>query len=62
MSDLRQKAHRGSDSHCRPSVIRQQPDAVRPDPALDPFRQREDFQKLLQEVEQKSAAKPEKKP
>jgi hypothetical protein len=32
--------------------------AVRTDSALDPFRQREDFQKLLQEVEQKSAAKP----
>ncbi len=34
----------------------------RTDSALDPLRQREDFQKLLQELEQKSAAKPEKKP
>ena len=32
--------------------------AVRTDSALDPLRQREDFQKLLQELEQKSAARP----
>ena len=38
------------------------PVAFRTDSALDPLRQREDFQKLLQELEQKSAAKPEKKP
>ena len=38
------------------------PVASRTDSALDPLRQREDFQKLLQELEQKSAAKPEKKP
>ena len=36
--------------------------AVRTDSALDPLRQREDFKKLLTELEQKSAAKPEKKP
>ena len=30
--------------------------------ALDPLREREDFKKLLTELEQKSAAKPEKKP
>ena len=34
------------------------PVAVRTDSALDPFHQREDFQKLVQEVEQNSAAKP----
>ena len=36
--------------------------AFRTDSALDPLRQREDFKKLLAELEQKSAAKPEKKP
>ncbi len=30
--------------------------------ALDPLREREDFKNLLAELEQKSAAKPEKKP
>ena len=30
--------------------------------ALDPLREREDFKKLLAELEQKSATKPEKKP
>jgi serine/threonine protein kinase/tetratricopeptide (TPR) repeat protein len=32
--------------------------AVRTDSALEPLRQREDFKKLLQEMEQKSAARP----
>ncbi len=32
--------------------------AFRTDSALDTYRQREDFKKLLQEVEQKSVAKP----
>ena len=36
--------------------------AFRTESALDPLRQREDFKKLLAELEQKSAAKPEKKP
>ena len=31
-------------------------------PDFDPLREREDFKKLLTELEQKSAAKPEKKP
>ncbi len=30
----------------------------RTDPSLDPLRQREDFQKLIVELEQKPAAKP----
>ena len=34
----------------------------RTEDALDPLREREDFKKLLAELEQKSAAKPEKKP
>jgi hypothetical protein len=33
-------------------------DEVRNEGALDPLREREDFQKLLTDLEQKSAAKP----
>ena len=36
--------------------------AVRTDSALDPLRQREDFQKLLEELEQKTTAKTAKSP
>ena len=36
--------------------------SFRTDSALDPLRQREDFKKLLEELEKKSPAKPEKKP
>ena len=32
------------------------------EPDFDPLGEREDFQKLLTELEQKSAAEPEKKP
>ena len=38
------------------------PGLFRTEGALDPLREREDFKKLLTELEQKSAAKPEKKP
>ena len=37
-------------------------DEYRTEGALDPLREREDFKKLLTELEQKSAARPEKKP
>ena len=36
-------------------------DDYRTEGALDPLREREDFKKLLIDLEQKSAAKPEKK-
>ena len=34
--------------------------AFQTDPALDPLRQRDDFKKLLADLEQKSPAKPER--
>jgi hypothetical protein len=34
------------------------PSGFQTDSALDPFRQRDDFKKLLTELEQKSKAKP----
>ena len=35
---------------------------IRIESALDPLRKREDFKKLLEEVEKKSPAKPHKSP